>query len=182
MPDAAESVAGKRERERERESSAWTAAAAVAVAGLAGGLAVAGGAVALGAPAGGGGLVAFAALAAALAGGPLAACGALGLRRADEGGSLAPHLYAVLVAAGAAVLAAPPGVGAGERLLLYGARGALAGAWMGTAACPLDWGRPWQAWPTPQAWGAASGFLLGILVSAVALSRSSGAAPPRGRA
>ena len=173
MPDAAESVAGKRERERERESSAWTAAAAVAVAGLAGGLAVAGG---------GGGLVAFAALAAALAGGPLAACGALGLRRADEGGSLAPHLYAVLVAAGAAVLAAPPGVGAGERLLLYGARGALAGAWMGTAACPLDWGRPWQAWPTPQAWGAASGFLLGILVSAVALSRSSGAAPPRGRA
>ena len=88
---------------------------------------------------------------------------------------------AVLGAAGAAVLAAPPGGGAGERLLLYGARGALAGAWMGTAASPLDWGRPWQAWPTPQAWGAASGFLLGVLVAAVALGCSAGAAPARVR-
>ena len=94
--------------------------------------------------------------------------------------SPAPPEVEAGVAAGPVPPAPRGSPGPGERLLLGGARGALAGAWCGAAAGPLDWGRAWQAWPVPQAWGAAAGFLLGALL-ALALGGGGGArATPRG--
>ncbi len=93
-------------------------------------------------------------------------------------GAAPESVLELLAAARAALLALPPAPrgypGSGEHLLLGGARGALAGAWCGAAAGPLDWGCAWQAWPVPQAWGAAAGFLLGALL-ALALGGGEGA-------
>lgn len=43
-------------------------------------------------------------------------------------------------------------------LLKYNAFGTLVGAWAGSVVAPLDWDRPWQAYPIPNIVGAVLGF------------------------
>ncbi|XP_031618526.1 phosphatidylinositol-glycan biosynthesis class F protein [Contarinia nasturtii] len=43
-------------------------------------------------------------------------------------------------------------------LLQYNAFGTLVGAWAGSVVAPLDWDRPWQAYPIPNIVGAVLGF------------------------
>lgn len=43
-------------------------------------------------------------------------------------------------------------------LLQYNAFGTLVGAWAGSVVAPLDWDRPWQAYPIPNVVGAVLGF------------------------
>ncbi|XP_064484534.1 uncharacterized protein LOC135397114 isoform X2 [Ornithodoros turicata] len=50
------------------------------------------------------------------------------------------------------------------RVLTRAAMFAVAGAWAGAAALPLDWDRPWQQWPTPCVLGASVGHLLAFLL------------------
>ncbi|XP_065833323.1 phosphatidylinositol-glycan biosynthesis class F protein-like [Oscarella lobularis] len=38
----------------------------------------------------------------------------------------------------------------------------LLGTWLGAAAIPLDWERPWQVWPIPCVLGACAGHLIGL--------------------
>ncbi|CAN7999660.1 unnamed protein product [Ixodes hexagonus] len=62
-----------------------------------------------------------------------------------------------------------------ESVQRLGALGALAGAWLGCMALPLDWDRPWQRWPIPCLVGASlarTGTLL-----AASLLESSNALP-----
>jgi len=58
-----------------------------------------------------------------------------------------------------------------ERAIVYPAVGAALGCWTGAFPIPLDWDRPWQAWPLPPAYGATLGYILGtlgaVIVSAV---------------
>jgi len=42
------------------------------------------------------------------------------------------------------------------------AMGATAGAWLGAIPIPLDWDRPWQAWPITLVYGAAAGYAVGL--------------------
>lgn len=44
------------------------------------------------------------------------------------------------------------------QLLQYNAIGTLFGAWAGSVVTPLDWDRPWQAYPIPNVVGAVLGF------------------------
>ncbi|XP_006007557.1 phosphatidylinositol-glycan biosynthesis class F protein isoform X2 [Latimeria chalumnae] len=37
------------------------------------------------------------------------------------------------------------------------------GAWLGAFPIPLDWDRPWQAWPISCSLGATIGFVIGLL-------------------
>lgn len=43
--------------------------------------------------------------------------------------------------------------------------GALVGAWVGAFPIPLDWDRPWQAWPITCAVGGTAGHMLGLAAS-----------------
>lgn len=55
-------------------------------------------------------------------------------------------------------------------LLFLNAFGGLLGAWFGAFPIPLDWDRPWQAWPLTCCIGAVTGnvcFALGALVKTV---------------
>jgi len=40
----------------------------------------------------------------------------------------------------------------------------IVGALFGSAAIPLDWDRPWQAWPVPCCFGATLGYTIGLMV------------------
>jgi hypothetical protein len=51
-----------------------------------------------------------------------------------------------------------------DLLLRCQAIGALLGAWLGAFPIPLDWDRPWQAWPVTCVYGSLFGFLFGGLV------------------
>ncbi|KAK9149878.1 hypothetical protein Scep_008635 [Stephania cephalantha] len=46
------------------------------------------------------------------------------------------------------------------------AHAAVIGAWIGAWPMPLDWERPWQEWPICVTYGAAAGYLIGLVVSA----------------
>ena len=37
----------------------------------------------------------------------------------------------------------------------------MIGCWLGAFPLPLDWDRPWQAWPLTPAYGAIAGNILG---------------------
>ncbi|KAI0943029.1 hypothetical protein AcV7_002285 [Taiwanofungus camphoratus] len=50
-----------------------------------------------------------------------------------------------------------------ERAIVYPAVGAVFGCWSGAIPIGLDWDRPWQAWPLTPAYGAISGYVLGLL-------------------
>ena len=43
----------------------------------------------------------------------------------------------------------------------------LLGAWLGAITIPLDWDRPWQAWPIPCVIGALVGYMTGHFVTLV---------------
>ncbi|KAF9908679.1 hypothetical protein EC991_009607 [Linnemannia zychae] len=53
---------------------------------------------------------------------------------------------------------------------------AIFGAWLGSIVIPLDWDRPWQAWPVPCVLGAflfyCIGTVVGLVVSIVMRQRA----------
>jgi len=51
--------------------------------------------------------------------------------------------------------------------LLLNSLCALAGSWLGAFPIPLDWDRPWQAWPITCCLGAVAGHVLGNLAGAI---------------
>nr|KAI8740575.1 phosphatidylinositol-glycan biosynthesis class F protein-like [Biomphalaria glabrata] len=58
-----------------------------------------------------------------------------------------------------------------ETVVYYTSIMSILGSWAGAAAIPLDWDRPWQAWPISCAVGAIFGYCLGLLFGAVQLPR-----------
>ncbi|KAF9303403.1 hypothetical protein BGZ74_003804 [Mortierella antarctica] len=44
---------------------------------------------------------------------------------------------------------------------------AIFGAWLGSIVIPLDWDRPWQAWPVPCVLGAFLFYMIGTAVGLV---------------
>ncbi|PLW50160.1 hypothetical protein PCASD_01842 [Puccinia coronata f. sp. avenae] len=52
-----------------------------------------------------------------------------------------------------------------EVALLFPAAGACFGAWLGAIPIPLDWDRPWQAWPITCVVGASLGHAVGSFAS-----------------
>ncbi|KAF9391172.1 hypothetical protein CPB97_007292 [Podila verticillata] len=44
---------------------------------------------------------------------------------------------------------------------------AIFGAWLGSIVIPLDWDRPWQAWPVPSVLGAFLFYMVGTIVGLV---------------
>ncbi|KAK9507550.1 hypothetical protein O3M35_007379 [Rhynocoris fuscipes] len=47
-----------------------------------------------------------------------------------------------------------------QSLLFYSSRATLFGGWLGAFVIPLDWDRPWQAWPIPCFLGALFGYVI----------------------
>lgn len=43
----------------------------------------------------------------------------------------------------------------------------LLGSWLGATVIPLDWNRPWQAWPIPCITGALLGYMIAHFVTLV---------------
>ncbi len=56
-------------------------------------------------------------------------------------------------------------------LLFTNALGAVVGAWLGAFPIPLDWDRPWQAWPITCAIGAVVGNLVAGVWSLIVISK-----------
>ncbi|CEL54890.1 Glycosylphosphatidylinositol anchor biosynthesis protein 11 OS=Yarrowia lipolytica (strain CLIB 122 / E 150) GN=GPI11 PE=3 SV=1 [Rhizoctonia solani AG-1 IB] len=52
-----------------------------------------------------------------------------------------------------------------DRAIVFPAIGAIVGCWLGVLPMPLDWDRPWQAWPLTSAYMAVIGHLIGSGVS-----------------
>ncbi|CAE7079972.1 unnamed protein product [Rhizoctonia solani] len=52
-----------------------------------------------------------------------------------------------------------------DRAIVFPAIGAIIGCWFGALPMPLDWDRPWQAWPLTSAYMAIIGHLIGSGVS-----------------
>ncbi|CAE6387520.1 unnamed protein product [Rhizoctonia solani] len=52
-----------------------------------------------------------------------------------------------------------------DRAIVFPAIGAVVGCWLGALPMPLDWDRPWQAWPLTSAYTAVIGHLVGSGVS-----------------
>ncbi|KAI9599243.1 GPI biosynthesis protein family Pig-F-domain-containing protein [Syncephalis fuscata] len=52
-----------------------------------------------------------------------------------------------------------------ERSIYYPLVLTIVGAWIGGIVLPLDWDRPWQAWPIPSVVGATGGYTAGLLIS-----------------
>lgn len=59
-----------------------------------------------------------------------------------------------------------------ERALGIPALSSILGSWLGAIPIPLDWDRPWQAWPTTLIYGTIGGFMLGMFVSLVFRTRT----------
>lgn len=59
-----------------------------------------------------------------------------------------------------------------ELALLAPALGTVLGCWLGAVPIPLDWDRPWQAWPTTCVLGAVMGHFVGSAVAVVLVSRN----------
>jgi len=54
---------------------------------------------------------------------------------------------------------------AAERALVYPVWGSVIGCWVGSWVLPLDWDRPWQAWPLAPAYMALMGNVSGSIIS-----------------
>lgn len=54
-----------------------------------------------------------------------------------------------------------------ERALVFPVIGTVVGCWLGAFVLPLDWDRPWQAWPLVPAYGSIFGYVIGSVVSVV---------------
>ncbi|KAG8721774.1 hypothetical protein FRC08_010406 [Ceratobasidium sp. 394] len=48
-----------------------------------------------------------------------------------------------------------------DRAVVFPAVGAIVGCWLGALPMPLDWDRPWQAWPLTSAYMAIIGHVIG---------------------
>ncbi|QRV84892.1 GPI biosynthesis family Pig-F protein [Ceratobasidium sp. AG-Ba] len=48
-----------------------------------------------------------------------------------------------------------------DRAVVFPALGAIIGCWLGALPMPLDWDRPWQAWPLTSAYMAVVGHVVG---------------------
>ncbi|QRV98935.1 GPI biosynthesis family Pig-F protein [Ceratobasidium sp. AG-Ba] len=48
-----------------------------------------------------------------------------------------------------------------DRAVVFPALGAIVGCWLGALPMPLDWDRPWQAWPLTSAYMAVVGHVVG---------------------
>merc|ERR1712216_611067 len=59
--------------------------------------------------------------------------------------------------------------GAAEFQFWIPAAAAVVGAWVGAFPIPLDWDRPWQAWPITCTAGAICGHNIGLISAAVYL-------------
>ncbi|CAI7812626.1 unnamed protein product [Closterium sp. NIES-54] len=55
-----------------------------------------------------------------------------------------------------------------EACVVTSAHGAVVGAWIGAWPMPLDWEKPWQAWPICSIYGMLMGFLIGLLLPLIA--------------
>ncbi len=55
-------------------------------------------------------------------------------------------------------------------LLFQNALGAVVGAWTGAIPIPLDWDRPWQAWPITCCLGALMGHTVSSVWSLMIIS------------
>ncbi|ORY05253.1 PIG-F-domain-containing protein [Basidiobolus meristosporus CBS 931.73] len=55
----------------------------------------------------------------------------------------------------------------GERFAYYPMISGVFGAWLGAIVIPLDWDRPWQAWPIPCVLGALLGYTVGICLALI---------------
>jgi len=55
-----------------------------------------------------------------------------------------------------------------ERAMVYPVIGAALGGWTGAFPIPLDWERPWQAWPLTPAFGSILGYMGGTFAAVVA--------------
>ncbi|KAA1065983.1 hypothetical protein PGT21_017380 [Puccinia graminis f. sp. tritici] len=60
-----------------------------------------------------------------------------------------------------------------EVALLFPAFGACFGTWLGAIPIPLDWDRPWQAWPITCLVGASVGHAIGSIASIIHSASSS---------
>ena len=56
--------------------------------------------------------------------------------------------------------------GPAETLICAPALASVAGSWAGAIPIPLDWDRPWQAWPVTCIVGALVGYATGAIVAA----------------
>ncbi|KAG8857064.1 hypothetical protein FRB96_005994 [Tulasnella sp. 330] len=54
-----------------------------------------------------------------------------------------------------------------DRALVYPILGTLVGCWLGAIPLPLDWDRPWQAWPLVPAYMAILGHIVGSAFSLI---------------
>ena len=54
----------------------------------------------------------------------------------------------------------------------YTGLGSFAGAWIGAAAIPLDWNRPWQKWPISVFAGGWVGYLVGFILHTASTVRA----------
>jgi len=61
----------------------------------------------------------------------------------------------------------------GELVAYIPAAGALIGVWVGAFPIPLDWDRPWQAWPITCAVGGTVGHGVGLLAACIAIAAMS---------
>ncbi|KAI6115322.1 GPI biosynthesis protein family Pig-F-domain-containing protein [Pisolithus croceorrhizus] len=52
-----------------------------------------------------------------------------------------------------------------ERIVVYPAVGTVVGAWFGAFPIPLDWDRPWQAWPLTPLYGSLAGYIIASLAA-----------------
>ncbi|GAU89888.1 hypothetical protein RvY_02386 [Ramazzottius varieornatus] len=60
-----------------------------------------------------------------------------------------------------------------EKAPLFPGMLAVVGAWCGAVVIPLDWDRPWQAWPIPCCYGAFAGYAVGhLLFISASITRS----------
>ncbi|KAK9768895.1 Glycosylphosphatidylinositol (GPI) anchor assembly protein [Basidiobolus ranarum] len=54
-----------------------------------------------------------------------------------------------------------------ERFAFYPLVSGVFGAWLGAIVIPLDWDRPWQAWPIPCVLGSLLGYTIGIFLALI---------------
>ncbi|KAJ3330163.1 hypothetical protein HDU76_006281, partial [Blyttiomyces sp. JEL0837] len=54
-----------------------------------------------------------------------------------------------------------------ERYVKYAFTCTAIGAWFGGFVIPLDWNRPWQAWPVCVTYGGIVGYCVGVVLAAL---------------
>lgn len=65
------------------------------------------------------------------------------------------------------IRAQPHGAGLIGEAVSLNNKATLLGAWLGAVTIPLDWDRPWQAWPIPCVIGALLGYIIGHFITLI---------------